>query len=135
MTTQTLEKPKTQTSVTKPMNTGILLHPKNWDFNDLDPKSQELMKKTIEFFEKKGRKKLKSEDHASVWYSDFIDFLKNEKVFSVLLTPEEESISKDQRWDTYRNTIFSEILGINEVGTGTSASNMAEKQCFGSVFL
>ena len=112
MTTQTLEKPKTQTSVTKPMNTGILLHPKNWDFNDLDPKSQELMKKTIEFFEKKGRKKLKSEDHASVWYSDFIDFLKNEKVFSVLLTPEEESISKDQRWDTYRNTIFSEILGF-----------------------
>ena len=112
MTTQTLEKPKTQTSVTKPMNTGILLHPKNWDFNDLDPKSQELMKKTIEFFEKKGRKKLKSEDHTSVWYSDFIDFLKNEKVFSVLLTPEEESISKDQRWDTYRNTIFSEILGF-----------------------
>ena len=112
MTTQTLEKPKTQTSVTKPMNTGILLHPKNWDFSDLDPKSRELMKKTIEFFEKKGRKKLKSEDHASVWYSDFIDFLKNEKVFSVLLTPEEESISKDQRWDTYRNTIFSEILGF-----------------------
>jgi acyl-CoA dehydrogenase len=112
MTTQTLEKPKTQTPVTKPMNTGILLHPKNWDFSDLDPKSRELMKKTIEFFEKKGRKKLKSEDHASVWYSDFIDFLKNEKVFSVLLTPEEESISKDQRWDTYRNTIFSEILGF-----------------------
>ena len=112
MTTQTLEKPKTQTSLTKPMNTGILLHPKNWDFSDLDPKSRELMKKTIEFFEKKGRKKLKSEDHASVWYSDFIDFLKNEKVFSVLLTPEEESISKDQRWDTYRNTIFSEILGF-----------------------
>ena len=69
------------------------------------------MLKTIEFFETKGKIKLKSDYEGRVWYEDFIEFLKREKVFATLLTP---SVYGEEgcRWDTYRNCAFNEILGF-----------------------
>ena len=69
------------------------------------------MLKTIDFFEKKGKEKLKSDYHDKVWYADFIDFLKKEKIFATLLTPSAYG-GEDCRWDTYRNCDFNEILGF-----------------------
>ncbi|MCB1143342.1 MAG: acyl-CoA dehydrogenase [Leptospiraceae bacterium] len=90
-----------------------ILHPKNETFSELDERSREIMKKTIAFFESKGKAKLKQEDHEAVWYDDFIQFLKKEKVFATLLTPSENGDNHpEKRWDTYRNTVFSEILGF-----------------------
>ena len=45
------------------------------------------MRKTIEFFENKGKLRLKADDHERVRYQDFLDFVKEEKVFAHLLTP------------------------------------------------
>jgi len=89
----------------------MLLHPKNETFEHLDPKSREIMQKTIEFFENKGKQKLKHDDHERVWYADFLEFVKEEKVFAKLLTPAQYG-SGDKRWDTYRNCAFNEILGF-----------------------
>ena len=69
------------------------------------------MLKTIEFFENKGKAKLKSDYHEKVWYADFIEFLKKEMVFATLLTPSAHG-GEGCRWDTYRNCAFNEILGF-----------------------
>ena len=69
------------------------------------------MLKTIEFFETKGKVKLKSDYEGRVWYADFIEFLKREKVFATLLTPSAYG-EEGCRWDTYRNCAFNEILGF-----------------------
>ena len=89
----------------------ILLNPKKHNRQYPDQISQEIMKKTIEFFEKKGKRKLKEDDHARTWYADFLDFIKEEKIFYRLLTPSEFG-DGETRWDTWRNCEFNEILGF-----------------------
>lgn len=89
----------------------MLLNPKKSDYEYLDERSREIMIKTIGFFEKKGKEKLKHDDHERVWYDDFLEFVKKEKVFSTLLTPSAYG-EKDCRWDTFRNCAFNEILGF-----------------------
>ncbi|MCP4622626.1 MAG: acyl-CoA dehydrogenase [bacterium] len=69
------------------------------------------MLKTVAFFENKGKEKLKHDDHERVWYADFLEFLKEEKVFATLLTPTPYG-EGDKRWDNYRNCAFNEILGF-----------------------
>ena len=93
----------------------MLLHPENDSFEHLDPRSREIMLKTVAFFEDKGKKKLKHDDHERVWYADFLEFLKKEKVFATLLTPAPYG-DGDKRWDTYRNCAFNEILGFYGLG-------------------
>jgi acyl-CoA dehydrogenase len=88
-----------------------LLNPKKETFGNLDEKSREIMAKTIRFFENKGKVKLKEDDRNRVWYDDFLDFIKNERIFSTLLTPEPYG-GKECRWDTARICDFNEILGF-----------------------
>ncbi len=91
----------------------ILLNPKTEKFAHLDPKSREIMQKTIEYFESRGKKQLKDDSHNRVWYDDFIQFLKDNKVFATLLTPSQYAEGDpDTRWDTFRNLDFNEILGF-----------------------
>ncbi len=89
----------------------ILLNPKKHTREYPDEKSREIMLRTIEFFEKKGKKKLKEDDHKKNWYSDFLEFQKGEKIFSTLLTPAGYG-GPDCRWDTWRICEFNEILGF-----------------------
>jgi len=89
----------------------MLLHPKNEAFEHLDTRSREIMLKTIAFFENKGKDKLKHDDHERIWYADFLEFIKEEKVFATLLTPAPHG-GGDKRWDTYRNCAFNEILSF-----------------------
>lgn len=89
----------------------LLLNPKTTTYKNLDAKSAELVRKTIDFFEKKGKQKLKEDDHNSVWYADFLEFSKRENLFSTFLTPEEYGV-EGCRWDTYRNCAINEVLGF-----------------------
>ena len=71
------------------------------------------MRKTIAFFEQKGKKRLKEDDLARTWYADFLAFVKAEGVFATLLTPAGvRAADADARWDTWRNCEFNEILGF-----------------------
>nr|MDO8082867.1 acyl-CoA dehydrogenase [Candidatus Freyarchaeota archaeon] len=92
----------------------ILLNPKKHIREYPDERSREIMLKTIEFFENRGKIKLKEMDHNRVWYSDFLEFVKKEKIFSTLLTPSDyaDEGDKDTRWDTWRNCEFNEILSF-----------------------
>ena len=90
----------------------ILLNPKKEKFDHLDPRSREIMEKTIEFFENKGKEKLKQDYNDRVWYADFLDFVKENRIFADLLTPTAYAGSAGGRWDTSRICDFNEILGF-----------------------
>lgn len=95
---------------------SILLNPKKHDREYPDARSKEIMDKTIDFFETKGRGKSKKDDHERTWYQDFLDFQAGEKVFSDLLTPSPYGLGPNARWDTWRNCGFNEIsafYGLN----------------------
>jgi len=89
----------------------ILLNPKQHDREYHDEKSREIMLKTIQFFENKGKRKLKEDDHARIWYSDFVKFVQEEELFATLLTPAGYG-GEDCRWDTWRICEFNEILAF-----------------------
>ena len=89
----------------------ILLNPKNHDRLYPDERSRQIMLKTIEFFEQRGKKKLKADDHSRAWYAEFLEFIKDEEIFATLLTPPQYG-SGDTRWDTWRNCEFNEILAF-----------------------
>ena len=91
----------------------MLFNPVSADYNALDPRSREIMQKTIEFFETKGKARLKDDDHQRRWYRDFLDFVNEHRIFSTMLTPPEHAIGDpDARWDTNRNCALNEILGF-----------------------
>jgi acyl-CoA dehydrogenase len=90
----------------------ILLNPKKHDRYYPDERSREIMLKTIEFFENKGKAKIKEDDHKRVWYSDFIEFQKENKIFAQLLTPEPYGKDENYRWDSWRICEFNEILAF-----------------------
>jgi acyl-CoA dehydrogenase len=89
----------------------ILLNPKAYGWKSLDEPSRRLMLETIDFFESKGKVRLKHDDHERVWYADFLDFVKAHAAFATLMTPAGYGDS-DARWDTWRNCAFNEILGF-----------------------
>ncbi len=89
----------------------ILFNPKQPVREYPDRRSREIMQKTIEFFEQKGKKKLKEDDRERVWYDDLLQFIRENEIFYTLLTPAAYGDS-DCRWDTWRNCEFNEILAF-----------------------
>jgi acyl-CoA dehydrogenase len=89
----------------------LLLNPKQHTRFYADEESTHIMLKTIAFFESKGKKKLKEDDRNRVWYEDFLDFVKENEIFSTLLTPPAYG-QEGCRWDTWRNCEFNEILAF-----------------------
>ncbi len=89
----------------------ILLNPKQLAENHHDPVLNAILRKTVDFFETRGKKRLKEDDFDRVWYADFLDFIKRERIFATLLTPTGYG-DKDCRWDTSRLCAFNELLGF-----------------------
>jgi acyl-CoA dehydrogenase len=89
----------------------ILLNPHKHMRPYKDERSKEIMRKTINFFESKGKQKVIVDDQARTWYADFLEFVKEEELFATLLTPSEYG-GPDARWDTWRNCEFNEILSF-----------------------
>ncbi|NQU64529.1 MAG: acyl-CoA dehydrogenase [SAR324 cluster bacterium] len=89
----------------------ILFNPKNEKFSHLDEESRQIMFKTIDFFENKGKQKVIDDYNDKVWYEDFLTFLKENQVFATLLTPAGYG-GEGARWDTRRICDFNEILGF-----------------------
>ncbi len=89
----------------------MILNPKRLGELPLDARSREIVTKTIEFFETKGKARLRQDDLDRVWYADFLEFVRRERVFADLLTPPELG-GPDARWDTSRNCFVNEVLGF-----------------------
>lgn len=89
----------------------FLLNPQKYCKQHQDPVTTELIRKTIDFFEKKGLKKIKEDDQSSIWHADFLEFIKQERVFATMLTPSGYGAA-DSRWDMSRIAEYNEILGF-----------------------
>jgi acyl-CoA dehydrogenase len=89
----------------------FLLNPKQLAENHPDPALNAILRKTVAFFEAKGKQQLKQDDFDRVWYADFLDFVKRERIFATLLTPAGYG-DTDCRWDTSRLCAFNELLGF-----------------------
>ncbi len=89
----------------------ILLNPKNIVAKYADEETKQIMLKTIDFFEGRGLKKMKDDFHACKWYTEFLDFMKENQIMAKLLTPAGFG-GTSSRWDTSRITDFAEILGF-----------------------
>jgi acyl-CoA dehydrogenase len=90
----------------------ILLNPHSPNRYYPDERSRQIMLQTIEFFERKGKRRIKEDDRNRAWYSDFLEFQKQDHLFATLLTPARYGFDADCRWDTWRNCEFNEILGF-----------------------
>ena len=89
----------------------ILLNPRDPSFFTSDEPSRAIVRKTIAFFEAKGKATLQKDDSDRTWYADFLDFVHKEKVFSTFLTPSAHG-GDGCRWDTARNCDLNEVLGF-----------------------
>jgi acyl-CoA dehydrogenase len=89
----------------------ILLNPKHHDRSYPDDRSRQIMRATIAWFEDRGLKRIKQDDYDRAWYADFLEFVKQERLFAALLTPAAYGAA-DCRWDTWRNCEFNEILAF-----------------------
>ena len=100
-------------SVEQRSRTADLFNPRTYDPQEFDEATRRALRATIDFFESRGKEKLKEQDHERAWYADFLDFVKRERIFATMLTPSGEAGSDpDKRWDTARISAFSEITGF-----------------------
>ena len=89
-----------------------LINPKQYERVCVDPETREMVEKTVRFFEEKGLARIKADDQAMVWYEDFLDFIKREKIFARFLTPSSYAKSENGRWDMWRIAEFNELLAF-----------------------
>jgi len=94
-------------------SSGLLLNPATYDPQRFDPETRRLFRALIDWFEDRGKVKLLKDDLDGAWVSDFLEFIKRERIFATFLTPSAYSGGDDnKRWDTSRNAVLSEILGF-----------------------
>lgn len=89
----------------------ILLNPRDLRRRYPDTRSAEVMQQTVDFFEAKGKRRLLEDYYDRVWYSDFLAYVRENRIFATMCTPAGEG-AEDGRWDTWRNCEFAEILGF-----------------------
>lgn len=92
---------------------GLLFNPNTYDPRQFDPGTRRRLRALIDWFEERGKARLLQDDLDAVWVSDFLEFIKRERIFATFLTPSEFGLGDDdKRWDTSRNAALSEILGF-----------------------
>ena len=93
--------------------TALLFNPRLYDASEFDEPTRKALLATIEWFESRGKRRLKDDDHERVWYADFLEFVKQERIFATFLTPSKDANGDpDKRWDTARICAFNEITGF-----------------------
>jgi acyl-CoA dehydrogenase len=88
-----------------------LFHPHETRTPYPDDRTGEVMRSLVDFFETRGKARLKEDDHGAVWYQDFLDHVAANRLFATMCTPSGYG-GDDTRWDTWRNCEFGEILGF-----------------------
>ncbi|MBV9088430.1 MAG: acyl-CoA dehydrogenase [Mycobacteriaceae bacterium] len=94
-------------------SSGLLFNPDTYDPVQFDPETRRQLRAVIDWFERRGKARLLQDDLDAVWVSDFLDFIKRERIFASFLTPSAYGGGDpNKRWDTARNAALSEIFGF-----------------------
>ncbi|MCB1322734.1 MAG: acyl-CoA dehydrogenase, partial [Leptospiraceae bacterium] len=88
-----------------------LLNPRQLKHPDFDAPTRDILQSVVDFFERKGKQAMKTEDHGAVWYTDFLDFIRESGFLYKFLTPSTYGQS-GCRFDMARITAMSELLGF-----------------------
>ena len=89
----------------------FLLDPRHLGARPGDDATTTLLQRTVQFFEQKGKARLREDDLARTWYADFLEFSRREGLFATFLTPAGAG-GPGARWDTGRNCALNELLGF-----------------------
>ncbi len=89
----------------------ILLHPRARTRRYADPRSSEVIEKTVAWFEQRGKQRLLAAYNAGEWYQDFLDFVARERIFASFCAPSGLG-ADDACWNTWRNCEFGEVLAF-----------------------
>ncbi|MCF8587203.1 acyl-CoA dehydrogenase family protein [Gordonia liuliyuniae] len=90
-----------------------IFNPTTHTFDEFDTATQRILRKTVDYFEDLGKARLLADTRDRIWYQDFLDFNRRERVFATFLTPKALADGdRDKRWDTARNARMSQILGF-----------------------
>ncbi|NNJ64095.1 MAG: acyl-CoA dehydrogenase [Xanthomonadales bacterium] len=87
-----------------------LLNPSTFSGQHPDPRSKEMLRAVIDWFETRGLSRLKADWHARTWNHDFVDFMRSRQVLATLMTP--EGYGENAAWNTLRNVEFAEIAAF-----------------------
>src|SRR3954465_12060540 len=94
-------------STSADVGTSLLFNPRSYDASEFDEPTRRALLATIEWFEARGKRKLKDDAHERVWYADFLGFVRDNKIFATFLTPAADANGDpDKRWDTARICAF-----------------------------
>ncbi|WP_330249235.1 acyl-CoA/acyl-ACP dehydrogenase [Nocardia sp. NBC_00565] len=92
---------------------ALLFNPATYDPQHFDAETRRLLKATIAWFEARGKRQLLADDADAAWVSEFLEFVKKEKLFATFLTPAAYADGdENRRWDAARNAALSEIFGF-----------------------
>src|SRR6201997_374304 len=91
----------------------LLFNPNTYDPSHFDAETRRQLRAVSDWCEHRGKTKLLRDDLEAAWVSDFLDFIKQERIFATFLTPSEYGGGDpNKRWDTSRNAALSEIFGF-----------------------
>lgn len=93
------------------MKKNLLLNPQKMEQVMSDRKTQDLFNLTAAFFEQKGNFSMRIDAKSKRLPSDWYQFIRESGLFATLLTPAGYG-DADARWDHYRITSASELLGF-----------------------
>src|SRR4030042_4381345 len=93
------------------MKKNLLLNPQKMEQIMADKKTQDLFNLTVAFFEQKGNFSMRIDSKAKRLPTDWYQFIKESGLFATLLTPAGYG-DADARWDHYRITCASELIGF-----------------------
>lgn len=93
----------------------LLFNPATYDPSSFDDATRKRLLDLVAFFETKGLAKNKEEYYSGEWYTDYLDLVKEKKIFATFATPAEVGALAgvdDARWDLARINELNEILGF-----------------------
>jgi len=93
------------------MKKNLLLNPQKMEQMMADTETQDLFNLTTEFFERKGNFSMRIDARSKRLPTDWYQFIKESGLFATLLTPAPYG-DAHARWDHYRITAASELLGF-----------------------
>ncbi len=94
---------------------SLLFNPATYNPKSFDEGTRQRLLALVEFFEAKGLAKNKEEFFSGEWYTDYLDLVKEKKIFATFATPAEVGAlvgADDARWDLARINELNEILGF-----------------------